>query len=91
MDVVESRFFSFKILIRSSLPESHRNNPMVIMLEQSNLALFLQTIKSKKDQNYKEVMSELLEKMNLTLQNIDTNHIDKLLKYIEYFIEVASL
>ena len=67
MDVVESRFLSFKILIRRSLPESHRNNPMIIMLESSSLTLFLQTIKSKKDQNYEEVMSELLEKMNISI------------------------
>ena len=91
MDVVESRFFNFKILIRSSLPESHKNNPMIIMLEQSPLTLFLITLKSKKGLNYKEVMSDLLEKMNLTLQDIDTKNIDRLLLYIDYFIQVSIL
>ena len=64
---------------------------MFIMLEQSNLSSFLQTIQSKKDQNYKEVMCELLGKMNLTLQDIDSKQIDRLLKYVEYFMEVAGL
>jgi hypothetical protein len=90
MDSLNLKFNNFKSFIKEIVPPHARFDPLIIQLEQAPVGIFLTTLHQKRGEDKINVIKDLLKQMSLDIKEIDPMHLEKFLRYIDYFIQVAG-
>ena len=88
MDIIETKYKNFQQFCQTMKPD----NEFVKILQTTPLPLFLQTIKSKTDQNLNsdDVCNLVLEKAQIQQSDVQKDIMEKFKRYIEYFLEIVQ-
>ena len=90
MEVVEKRFENFKTFIREKTKD---NNQFIKEFMNTPLNFFLATIKTKISNGIDKdkCLDEIFNAAELKKDECDKLDIEKLIKYMEYFVEITTV